>query len=178
MSWHRNSCLRYLTVTWRAAALETQLHLQWTSGEQEIVEMRVLFSNVAQPSRGWMIFASLCSCPCANGWGHRDEKNPFLALKMAGVRDRVEEKRCHTRGNETESSCRRGTEETLGAHVFLLWLDFWSPPQLGLILTFLTLHLSSWAPFNTSVLSVRYHTKSWMQQSMKQTPSVFLGLTV
>ena len=37
MSWPRSSCLMYLTIMWRATASETQLHLQWTLCEWEML---------------------------------------------------------------------------------------------------------------------------------------------
>ena len=58
------------------------------------------------------------------------------------------------------TSSPRAQPASLGHVGTLLLLDFCSPLQLGLMLTFLTLHLSSWAPFNESVLSVRYHAES------------------
>ena len=126
-----------------------------------IVEMRMLFSNGAQVSLGWLAFASLCSVvagPVPMAEDPEMNKAPSLPSWCQGWGTGWK-RRGLTPGAAAEEQ-RRLWKQALGAQVFLLLLDFCSPPQLGLMLAFLTFHLSSWAPFKESVLSVRYHAES------------------
>ena len=125
------------------------------------VEMRMLFSNGAQVSLGWLAFASLCSGvagPVPMAEDPEMNKAPPLPSWCQGWGTGWK-RRGLTPGAAAEEQ-RRLWKQALGAQVFLLLLDFCSPPQLGLMLAFLTFHLSSWAPFKESVLSVRYHAES------------------